>query len=252
MNSHILPGRGTSPKSVHESIQMAKDATKHGIRTIVATPRHLDGNNDNPKLDILEDVIHFRNELEQANIPLTVLAGQEIRLSWDLLERLEKNELLPINEKSTYVLIEFPPNHIPKFSEQILFDLQMKGYIPIIAHPERNNEFFKRPQFLYNLVKKGMLVQLTAGSVTGRFGKKIAKFAHELMGANLVHFISSEANHTRKYPFELKEAYKKIEKSFGKHMHYYFLENTQALIENETIFAEPPTRIKSKKFFGII
>lgn len=168
------------------------------------------------------------------------------------MERLEKNELLSINEKSTYILIEFPPNHIPKFSEQILFDLQMKGYIPIIAHPERNNEFFKRPQFLYNLVKKGMLVQLTAGSVTGRFGKKIAKFAHELMGANLVHFISSEANHTRKYPFELKEAYKKIEKSFGKQMHYYFLENTQALIENETIFAEPPTRIKSKKFFGII
>ncbi len=252
IHSHILPNTNDGPPTMSESIQLAQTAVKQGVHTLVVTPRHLDGTNNHPKLDIIKEVIHFSHELEQKGIPLKVLPGQEVRLTWDLAEKIDKDEILPVNENTKYILIELPSNHLPKYAEQVLFELQMKGFTPVIAHPERHAEIVSKPQLVYNLVKKGALVQVAAGSINGRFGKKQAKFTNEMIDANLVHLISSEAYHSKKRPFELHEAFNKVEKTFGKQMHYYFLENSQALIENEPIFADPPERIKNKKIFGFI
>ncbi|MDT4049749.1 CpsB/CapC family capsule biosynthesis tyrosine phosphatase, partial [Staphylococcus arlettae] len=92
-------------------------------------------------------------------------------------------------------------NEIPHYSQQLFFELQLQQFIPIIAHPERNNVFLKQSDTLYYLIKNGALSQLTIASVLGKLGKKIQKFALQLIDHNLTHFIASDAHHYCYRPF---------------------------------------------------
>lgn len=79
---------------------------------------------------------------------------------------------MTLNDTGKYLFIEFPSSQVPHYAERLLLDIQTKGIIPIIVHPERNSRFLEDPNLLYRFIKNGALAQLTAGSVTGDFGKK--------------------------------------------------------------------------------
>lgn len=149
------------------------------------------------------------------------------------------------------MLIEFPFDHVPRYADRLLVDLQLKGLIPVIAHPERNAEIIENPDRLYELVKKGVLTQLTAASVSGHFGKNIKKFSLQLIEANLAHFIASDAHNTTSRPFRLQEAYDVIDHEFGINAVYFFQENAELLLSGQAVYREEPERIKRKKFLGL-
>jgi protein-tyrosine phosphatase len=250
IHSHILPGVDDGAQTIDDAIAMARAAVKEGITTIIATPHHKTGSYDNPKPSIIALAAQLNDAIKQHNLPLTVLPGQEVRIHGDLLKSLEANELMTLADTS-YLLIEFPPDHVPRYAEQLLFELQLKGVIPIIAHPERNIEIVEHPDRLYQLVKRGVLTQLTASSVSGHFGKNIKKFSLQLIEANLAHFIASDAHNTTKRPFRMREAYNVIDKEFGIDAVYYFQENAEFLIRGQAVYREEPKRIKKKKFLGL-
>jgi protein-tyrosine phosphatase len=250
IHSHILPSVDDGAQTIDDAIAMARAAVKEGITTIIATPHHKNGSYDNPKPSIIALAAQLNDAIKQHNLPLTVLPGQEVRIHGDLLKSLEANELMTLADTS-YLLIEFPPDHVPRYAEQLLFELQLKGVIPIIAHPERNIEIVEHPDRLYQLVKRGVLTQLTASSVSGHFGKNIKKFSLQLIEANLVHFIASDAHNTTTRPFRMREAYNVIDKEFGIDAVYYFQENAELLIRGQAVYREEPKRIKKKKFLGL-
>ena len=250
IHSHILPGVDDGAQTVEDSINMAKLAVEEGITKIIATPHHQNGKYLNSKNDILNRVIELNRVLQDENIPLEVLPGQETRIYGELVDDLDKGEILPLNQ-TNYIFIELPSGHVPRYTEKLLFDVQLKGLTPIIVHPERNSEVIENPDILLNLVKKGTLTQVTAGSITGHFGKKIQKFSMQLIESNLTHFVSSDAHNISSRSFKVRESISEIEKEFGRQAVYYFRENAELLVNGQTIYKQEPSPIKKKRFLGI-
>jgi protein-tyrosine phosphatase len=252
IHCHILPGLDDGPEAIAYSIGMAQAAAKEGIHTIIATPHHLDGKFNNTKREILEAVQALNDELRRQNIQVTILPGQETRINGDLVERIKRDEIVPLNDTSNYVFVELPSNHVPHYTSQLFFDIQVAGYTPVIVHPERNSVFVQNPDQLYRLVKNGALTQVTAASVCGKFGKKIQKFTMDLLEANLTHFVASDAHNTSSRGFYLKDAYDQIKKTFGNGMVFNLMENTELLLDGQAVVGDQPHRVKQKKFFGLI
>lgn len=251
IHCHILPSVDDGAKHMTESIEMAKAAFQQGITTIVATPHHNDGKYDNKREEILEKVQELNSRLKKEEIGVTILPGQECRISGELIEQYDKNEVLTLNNTGKYIFLELPSSQVPLYTEKLIYDLQMKGLVPIIVHPERNAELIETPDKLYQLVKKGACTQITAASVAGKFGKKIKKFSLDLIEANLAHFVASDAHNLQNRTFLMDEAYRIIEKEFGSDIKFMFMENAELLVEGQTVMKEIPERIKKKKLFGM-
>ncbi|MCF3942632.1 tyrosine-protein phosphatase [Oceanobacillus alkalisoli] len=250
IHSHILPGIDDGAQTEVDSLQMARAAVKEGITTIVATPHHRNGKYDNERDNIVRWVDTLNELITNEGIPLTVLPGQETRINGDMIAELEKEIILPINN-TKYVFVEFPSAHVPRYASQMLFDIQVAGYIPIIVHPERNQELIEHPNRLYEFVKKGALTQVTAASVVGKFGKNIQKFSRQIIEANLTHFIASDAHNTTTRGFAMNEAFQLIQNDYGDDYVYMYLENSQLLIDNQNVNRVEPSNIKRKKFLGL-
>ncbi|MEI4829857.1 CpsB/CapC family capsule biosynthesis tyrosine phosphatase [Bacillus sp. FJAT-53711] len=251
LHCHILPGVDDGAKTAADSVEMAKAAVAEGIHTIVATPHHQNGKYVNERMHILHQVKQLNGLLQEKDINLTVLPGQEVRLYGEMLKDYENNKIVTLNETNKYILIEFPSNHVPRYAEQMLYELRVKGIIPIIVHPERNAELIEHPDKLYNLVSKGVLTQVTAGSLLGNFGKKIKKFSLQLIEHNLTHMIASDAHNTTTRGFHLQAGYDVIKKEFGTNTLMHFKENPYLFISGKSIYKEDPEQIRRKKIFGI-
>ncbi|CAK8583864.1 Tyrosine-protein phosphatase YwqE [Priestia megaterium] len=250
IHSHILPGVDDGALIMENAISMARLAVDEGITKIIATPHHQNGMYFNKKQDILKRVKDLNNMLQSKNISLEVLPGQETRIYGSLLDDFEKGDILTLNH-TNYLFVELPSGHVPRYTEQLLFEMQLKGMTPIIVHPERNAEVVKYPEKLLNLVKKGALTQLTAGSLTGHFGKKVQKFSLQLIEANCTHFIASDAHNTSTRSFRMRESISKVHKEFGSQVVYYFQENAELLVQGQSVYRQEPSKIKYKKFLGL-
>ncbi|GAB3042047.1 tyrosine-protein phosphatase [Virgibacillus ainsalahensis] len=250
IHSHILPGVDDGAKTEEDSMKMAREAVSQGIDAIIATPHHRNGKYDNERASIMQHVTILNELFAKEDIPLTVLPGQEVRINGEMIEEIETGGILSLNE-TKYLFVEFPSGHVPRYSSQMLFDIQVAGYTPIIVHPERNQELIEHPTKLYEFVKKGALTQVTAASVAGKFGKNIQKFSNQLIEANLTHFIASDAHNTTSRGFCMDEAFKKINNEFGSEASYMFMENSQLLIDNMNVNRMEPSMVKKKKFLGL-
>ncbi|MCY9017904.1 tyrosine protein phosphatase [Priestia megaterium] len=251
LHCHILPGIDDGASNDELSLKMAREAVLEGIHTIVATPHHQNGRYFNEKKDIIQYVQELNESLKREQIPITILPGQEIRLYGEILDDYQEEKILTLNDTGKYLFIEFPSSQVPHYAERLLFDIQSKGMIPIIVHPERNSRLLEEPDLLYKFVTNGALAQVTAASVTGHFGKKIKRFSHQLIQSNLVHFVSSDAHNLEGRSFYMREALEVIESEHGQDTVYTFLENAQYVIQGQMCYKEPPEVIKKKKFLGI-
>lgn len=117
----------------------------------------------------------------------------EIRDYNSVVNGIEK-KLIPLAGRNKYMFIEFPINEMPRFALETLYEIQLLGYIPIIANAEHNVAFRRNPNKLYTLITKGALVQINASSLIGENGRQLRKFAVRLCKHDFVHFISSGAD----------------------------------------------------------
>ncbi|WP_017379153.1 tyrosine-protein phosphatase [Paenisporosarcina sp. TG-14] len=229
LHNHILPGLDDGPDTELEALLLIQNAVHNGVTHIVATPHHRNGV-FNQDINEIKDSIHTLNLLlQEREILVTILPGMEVRLHADLLDELASTTLT-IAGSHKYVLIEFPTHHIPQFTESIFYEMQLKGYIPVIAHAEKNEEIRRHPKKLFNLVTKGALVQVTAASVTGANGKDLQRFVLKLCQHNIVHFIASDAHGVHIRPFLIKQAYQVIEHKLGKNFVNYFQQNANHVL----------------------
>ncbi|WP_148630512.1 tyrosine-protein phosphatase [Bacillus sp. E214] len=250
IHSHILPNLDDGAKSLEESLNMARLAVSNGIETIIATPHHKNGKYENEKECILSSVKQLNEELEKKQIPLTVLPGQEVRVYGELLEDMEQGFIQTVND-SSYLLIEFPSNYVPRYANTLFFDLLQRGINPILVHPERNAAIADNPNLLYDFIQQGISAQITSGSIVGKFGKKIKKLSTDLIEANLIHFVASDAHNVSSRQFWMNEALDELEKQFGLDQIYYFEENAELLISGQTIMREMPQPVRKRKFLGL-
>ena len=197
IHSHILPGLDDGAGSMEEALAMARCAAADGIRIMVATPHVITGLYANSREVILEAVEQIQSVLEENEIPLTILPGAEYRLEPDLGRRMARGRLLTINDGGRYLLVEMPATVVPDYAVQVFYELQLQGVQPIIAHPERNTGFAGTPALLQDLITRGALAQLTAGSLSGLLGSKAAATARTFLKLGYAHFIASDAHNSR-------------------------------------------------------
>lgn len=194
IHSHILPELDDGAGSLQEALDMARLAVADGIRSMAATPHVETGLYPNTRETVLQAVDGLRRALQEHAIPLTILPGAEYRLEPDLPRRLARGELLTLNDKGRYLLVELPATLAFDFTVQVFYELQLGGVIPVIAHPERNAAFAATPSLLYNLIARGALAQITAGSLTGHFGPAARAAARAFLKNGCAHFIATDAH----------------------------------------------------------
>jgi protein-tyrosine phosphatase len=233
-----------------ESVNMAKKAVESGITHLFATPHHLNEKYVNFKSDIIDRVLKLNESLQQNNIPLTIHLGQEVRIHRDIFTSLEKEEILTLDDNGMFLLLELPSGRVPTYTQEVIYELLLKGITPIIVHPERNKELIENHKLLFELVQEGALTQLTSGSIIGNFGKSIQSFSKKIIEHNLAHFIATDAHNIGSRGFTLKQAYETITKVYGIERIFYFKENAEQLIKGQSPSIEKPVPFK-KKILGI-
>lgn len=251
IHSHILPFMDDGAADWEAALVMAQDAHRDGITTVIATPHHANGQYMNPGPSIRQAVEMMNERLRQEGNPLLVLPGQEIRIYGDLLNDLEQGQLLCLAD-SRYILLEMPSSRVPRNMEEICHELIIQGFVPVIAHPERNAEIAADPSKLERLIELGSLGQVTAQSVAGVFGSKLQKLSLELCRRNAVHVVASDAHDSTRRAFGLSAAYMVLEKELGSTQCDKFRSNALQIVLNEEVIQGNyvQKRMKSNKLFG--
>lgn len=193
LHAHILPGTDDGPAEMAESVEMARRAAEDGTRIILATPHRKDVAEGSSVSHLRELVQTLNNELQERSIAVSVVLGMENHLDQDLPLDVSKGRALPMNG-SRYILVELPFFGRPEYLEDVLYQLQSDGLVPVLAHPERIEAIQRDPDLLAELVGRGMLSQVTAGSFVGQWGPDVRRFAELLLGRRLVHVLASDAH----------------------------------------------------------
>ncbi len=193
IHSHILPAFDDGAQSLEDAIAMAQMAYHDGVRSIVATPHNLNWPPECRKEQVEEGVTRLKAELKARDIPVGIFPGVEVHIVPDILQQMEQGRAFTLNG-SQYMLVELPLLFYPHYTEEIFFQLQIKGIAPILAHPERNAAIQDDPVILHRLVTREVLAQVTAASLTGVFGNKVRELARSFLEYNLVHIIASDAH----------------------------------------------------------
>jgi protein-tyrosine phosphatase len=220
LHNHILPGIDDGPRTMEDSLEMARLAVADGITTVVATP-HL-FRRRTPDLNQFLDPDRLRREVRRLNqalgeegIDLTVLPGCEVPLFPEIIQFIDDRRVMTLNDGQRYICLEMPDSVIPPAIDDIIFQLNSRGITPIITHPERNLIFYEMPQKLHRLISLGCLAQITAHSLTRGFGWRVSRFTRKLLREGLVHVMATDAHNVDKRPPVMKPALKKLGKIIG-------------------------------------
>jgi protein-tyrosine phosphatase len=193
LHAHILPGIDDGPATMAEALDVLRTAALDGVNVIAATPHVRDDYPTTPET-MERAVAAVRRAVDQEGILIQVVTGGEIAL--DQLPGLTDEELrrFTLGKNGRYVLVEAPYVGWPLDIGERLFDVQLRGFTPVIGHAERNDEIQSRPERLRPLVEHGILVQVTAASLDGRLGRPSGDAARTLVATGLAHLVASDAH----------------------------------------------------------
>ena len=197
LHFHLLPGIDDGPADLEAALALARAAVNAGVNTIVATP-HVSWEWQNTPQTITETTRRLNAQLAELAIPIQVRAGAEIALTRAV--ELSDSYLRSLTlGGGPWLLIE-PPHTAAAGIEGLLLHLQHRGHRIVLAHVERCPSFIEDIDMLERLVQSGMLASITAGSLVGRFGGTVQRFARQLVTAGLIHNVASDAHDTHQRP----------------------------------------------------
>lgn len=179
-----------------ESLDLARAAVADGITHAAMTPHIHPGRYDNTRSTVVSATAKFRIALAESGIPLIVFPAGEVRLSPDVIDLFECGELPYLGSLNGYqvLLLEFPYGQIPVGTEKLVKWLLSRKVRPLIAHPERNKVVMDNVERISPYVEMGCLLQITAASLIGGFGKAVQDCATSLLIRNLVAVVATDAH----------------------------------------------------------
>ena len=231
LHSHIIYNVDDGPSSIEESLKMINEAGKAGIRRIIATPHF------HEKVFEAERAFERFDELKWRAYGLGVVLymGNEIFSSPHVIDLIKSGRCLTLNN-SKYVLLEFPFDAVPSYIFEVLNKFHSDGFIPIIAHPERNKFFLSEHEALKEFVEAGCLIQVDAGSITGVYGQHVKYLCRRLIKEHAVSFVASNAHFAEDYSDRYRKAYQTVKKWAGEeYTEKLFSDNAQKIIDEESL-----------------
>jgi protein-tyrosine phosphatase len=200
LHCHMLPGIDDGARDLPTALAMASIAVGDGITVAACTPHIYPGLFDNDANGIESAVAALRVALQEADIALELTFGADIQMVPELLRGLQEGTH-PTLHRSRYFLFE-PPHHIvPMRFHESIFDVIAAGYVPVITHPERltwlDEEHY--PWF-EQAARGGAWMQVTAGAITGRFGREARYWAERMLDDGIVHILATDAHDSQHRP----------------------------------------------------
>jgi len=243
LHCHLLPLVDDGPASVEQALRLAEQAANEGVTRIIATPHLFHPQFETTDVDVRLTVAELNVLLKQRNIPITVYPGHEVRLTGELIEEVKTGVALSLAD-SRYLLVEFPSTGIPSYARQIFAELISDGYIPVIAHPEKNKAIIQNPALLFDLISNGAISQVTCASLIGKYGKDVQRFAIALLENGLAHLVASDAHHVEKRPFYWSECRKFLAQELEGWLYDEIYENNEAVLLNQLVAINPPSPVE--------
>ncbi len=236
IHHHLLFDTDDGPKDLESSIAQAEAAIADGITHLVCTPHANDVYEFNPERN-RERVQMIR---ERVGDRLTLGLGCDFHLSYDNIEdALQHPAKFTVNQGS-YLLVEFAEFMIPQTIGDTFYEFTVKGMRPIITHPERNPILQRDHARMAEWMRTGCLVQITAASLNGRFGKRAQALAWEMLEKNWVHFVATDAHNLEGRPPRMTEAYNAIAKRINEEAAQRLcVENPRAAFESRKLGPQP-------------
>jgi protein-tyrosine phosphatase len=243
LHSHVLPGIDDGPATVEGSVALVRAAERSGTRVMVATP-HVNWRYPNEAGTIGRLVGELNERLRQEGIAVEIRPGAEIAMT--RVEELQPDELERLRlGGGPWLLLEPPFTPLATGLEGIVGHLQSAGHRVVLAHPERCPALHRKPQMVESLVSGGVLTSITAGSLVGRFGGEVRRFARHLLEQGLVHNVASDAHDAIKRP---PGAAKEIgEAGFPGFTDWLTSAVPAAILSGEEIPARPPEQARPRR-----
>jgi protein-tyrosine phosphatase len=243
IHCHILPGLDDGARDMEEAVAMCRLAQADGIRTMVATPHCRNGIYRNNEQTILPALAGLEENLKKAGVDLELQAGADIHIHPETVLFLRNNKRLLLGGR--YFLLELPAQSIPPYTLDFIFKALLAGFIPIITHPERNTVIQNHWKNLEEWVAAGALVQVTAMSLTGSFGRPVKESVYQMVRRGLVHLIATDAHSLKRRPPILSEAVEILAGILGSEKAQAMVKDTpQKVLKGEpveTVFQKSPT-----------
>ncbi len=193
IHCHVLWGIDDGPRSMEESLNSCKTLKNNGVNEIIATPHFIPGSNyvASPET-VRKKVDELRKVIAQEVPGLNIYEGMELYITPELPELLKSKTVLSLNG-SKYALVETSFSKIPSYIEDVFFRLQVEGYIPVFAHPERYCAILDMNR-IEKFISKGVLLQLNLNSIVGKYGEAEKSFAIKLLTRGLAHFAATDSH----------------------------------------------------------
>jgi protein-tyrosine phosphatase len=217
LHCHLLPNIDDGPETGAQALRLCRLAVADGITHAITTPHIHPGRWPNTRQSIAKGCARLQRELRKRDIPLQVGYAAEVRLTDEIMQQVEADEIPFYGEVDGYqiMLLEFPHGHIIPGSDKLVQWLMQRKIRPLIAHPERNKQVMKNTALLEPFIAAGCWLQLTAGSLLGKFGEPAQAAAHALLQADLVTAVASDGHNTGARRPVLAEAFEYIGEHYG-------------------------------------
>jgi len=239
IHCHILPGIDDGSKSWEMTAEMCRIAAEDGITHIVATPHA----NDLFEYD-RERCTEMLGQLsDAANGRLAFSLGCDFHFSYDNIQDALANPRRYTIGDSQYLLVEFSNYGLPPTVKQDLLLLASNGMVPIITHPERNPILARKPEMVLEMAQQGCLIQITANTFTGFWGRQPKKIAEWLLKREAVHIIASDAHDPEHRRPLLSEARDAVAALAGKDVAAALVtHNPSAVVDGKSLPYQPTLR----------
>lgn len=193
IHSHLIPGIDDGAKTIEDSIGLINELNKIGFSQFITTPHVMPPVWKNNTSIIQKGEKEVKITLDKNRLPFK--AAAEYMLDHQFLEMLKNEQLLTL--KDNYLLVEMSYLNPPMNIEEILYEIQIAGYIPILAHPERYLFLHQNFDFYKKLKNIGCLFQLNLLSVVGYYGQPVAKTTEKLLQQKMIDFVGSDVHHQK-------------------------------------------------------
>jgi protein-tyrosine phosphatase len=247
LHCHMLPGMDDGAPNLETSLAMARMAVADGISVVVCTPHIRPGlyHNTGPKIAAAPN--RFRAALKAAGIALGLAFGADAHMALHFTKKLKAREI-PTLADSRYVLVE-PPHHVaPIRLEQFFLEILSAGYVPILTHPERLHWIAEGYGMIERLNRRGIWMQITAGSLTGNFGREPRYWSERMLADGLVQILATDAHDTHYRAPGLSKGWEAAAKRVGeREATHLVLTRPRGVIEND-----PPSNLPFCRQFSAL
>ncbi|MCW3086113.1 MAG: Capsular biosynthesis protein [Bacteroidetes bacterium] len=194
VHSHLVPNVDDGSKGLDDSLSMIAELQAMGYSKIITTPHIMSDGYRNTPETILGGLEPIKAALKESNNNLDLSAAAEYYVDFDFERKIENEKLLTFGEKK-YVLFEVSYLNPPDNLYHVIFKMQLQGYIPVLAHPERYNFWHMEFEKYQDFIDKGVLLQMNINSLTGYYSMPTKKVAEKMIEQNMISFLGTDCHH---------------------------------------------------------